>query len=219
MIYEKGEPISFIYFPLRGMMISLVIPLEDGALIEAGVVGHEAAGGLSTLTGYKNALQSAMVQMPGEAMRIRSSVMLDRCRSSAGLSTQVLLYCQVIHSQIAQSVACNARHNLPERLARWLLIAHDRADGDTLPLTHEFMSIMLGTRRSGVTIAVNTLKNSGSISLQRSRVQVVRRALLQASACECYASQRDVYRELIGWPATCSIVEPIPGSGGSEPHY
>jgi CRP-like cAMP-binding protein len=199
ILQDKDQPVEHIYFPGRGM-ISLVMPLEDGALIETGLVGREGAIGLSALTGHKPSLHSAMVQMQGDAMRIRASVMRELSLRHPGLMTQVLLSSQALYAQVSYAAVCNVRHNLLERLARWLLMAHDRAENEVLPLTQEFMAMMLGARRPGVTVAANMLQHSGAITYGRGRVSICDRRRLEDSACECYAAQRGVYRRLLNWP-------------------
>ena len=107
----------------------------------------------------------------------------------------------MLNIQISHTAACNAHHNLPERLARWLLMAHDRAESDTLPLTQEFLSIMLAVRRPGVTVAARSLQAIGAIDYERGRILVRDRARLEEASCECYGLVRDHYRRNLGWPA------------------
>jgi CRP-like cAMP-binding protein len=200
MFHDKDEPIEHVFFP-GGGMVSLLIPMKDGALIEAGVIGNEGAIGLSSLTGHKRSLYSAMVQLPANAARIRASVLHEQSQHSLRLMNQVLLFSYVLQAQVSQAAACNSHHGLLERLAGWLLKAHDRAQDDELALTQELMAMMLGCRRPGVTVAANTLQQVGAIRYGRGHVIIRDRRLLESSACECYAAQRDVYREFLSWPA------------------
>jgi CRP-like cAMP-binding protein len=103
-----------------------------------------------------------------------------------------------MYGQIAQTAVCNVHHNLPERLARWLLMAHDRAESDVLPLTQEFLSIMLAVRRPGVSIAANTLQQTGAITYHRGRITVLDRERLEQAACECYDMAKDQFDQLLG---------------------
>jgi CRP-like cAMP-binding protein len=108
---------------------------------------------------------------------------------------------QVLNIQTSYTAACNAHHNLQERLARWLLMAHDRAESNTLPLTQEFLSIMLAVRRPGVTVAARTLQATGAIDYGRGRIIIRDRARLEEASCECYGIVREHYRRNLGWPA------------------
>jgi CRP-like cAMP-binding protein len=199
--YDKDEPIEYIYFPLRGL-VSLLMPLEDGGLMEVGIIGKEGVVGLSALTGYKLSLHTAMVQLPGNAMRIRASVLHEQSTRSPSLMTQLLLFSQALYAQLSYTAICPIRHNLSQRLARWLLMMLDRAEDDVLPLTQEFMAMMLGARRPGVTVAANMLQDGGAITYDRGRVTIRDRHLLEQNACECYAAQRDIYRQLLNWPTS-----------------
>jgi CRP-like cAMP-binding protein len=206
-LHEKDQPIDYIYFADSGM-ISLIIPLEDGGLVEAGIVGQEGAVGLTTLSGGITAPHSAMVQMPGKGLRISPAPMRDRMMQSPQLARQVLQSVQALSVQLSYTAVCNVRHTLPERLARWLLMAHDRAEGDELPLTHEFMGMMLGVRRSGVTIAANTLQRADAIGYGRGRVKIRDRHLLEEATCECYRAMAEISRSLLNWPPPRSTTTP-----------
>ncbi len=117
---------------------------------------------------------------------------------SPSLNVLLLRYVHAFHNQVAQTAACNAHHHLEERLARWLLMTHDRVDGDELPLTQEFLSTMLGVRRSGVTVAAHTLQQAGLIRYQRGLITILDRPALEAAACECYAIMRQQFEQMIG---------------------
>jgi CRP-like cAMP-binding protein len=121
---------------------------------------------------------------------LRRPILLDR----------VHRFTQVLNAQIAHTAACNAHHTLQERLARWLLMAHDRAESDALPLTQEFISMMLAVRRPGVTVAARSLQATGAIEYQRGRILVLDRERLEEASCECYGIVREHYRRILGWP-------------------
>jgi CRP-like cAMP-binding protein len=114
------------------------------------------------------------------------------------LRTRLLRYMQALYTQVSQTAACNGHHGLEERLARWLLIAHDRAEGDQFPMTHEFMALMLGVRRSGVTVTASTLKQAGLISYANGRMTILDRPALEAVACECYGIVQRQFEQLLG---------------------
>jgi CRP-like cAMP-binding protein len=200
ILYEMGQPVEHCWFT-DGGMTSLVIRLEDGAQIEAGVVGKEGFTGLSALMGAGTAApHTSMIQMPGIGARIDASLLRDEMLRRPALLERVLRYAQALNIQVSQTAVCNARHDLQERLARWLLMAHDRSETDTLPLTQEFISMMLAVRRPGVTVAAHTLQNTGAIHYERGRIQVLDRHRLEDVACECYGIVRQQYQAILGWP-------------------
>lgn len=200
MLHEMGQPIEHCYFT-DGGMISLLIRLEDGASIEAGVVGREGFAGGAALMGLEEAApEAAMTQMPGMAVRIASNTLREEMLRRPALLDRVHRFTQVLNTQIAHTAACNAHHNLQERLARWLLMAHDRAESDTLPLTQEFISMMLAVRRPGVTVAARSLQAIGAIDYERGRIVVLDRERLEESSCECYAIVRRHYERVLRWP-------------------
>jgi CRP-like cAMP-binding protein len=198
ILYEMGQPIEHCTF-IDGGMVSLLIRLEDGAMIEAGVVGKEGVVGVAALMGGADAApHTSMVQMPGAGMRIRSGLLREAMLRSPALLDRVLRYSQALHVQISQTAACNARHDLLERLARWLLMAHDRAEGDVLPLTQEFISMMLAVRRPGVTVAARSLQATGAIDYDRGRITVLDRRRLEEASCECYGVVKQQVDRLLG---------------------
>ena len=200
-LHTMGSPIEHCYFS-DGGMTSLVVDLEDGASIEAGVIGKEGFAGCAALMGFENASPlTSMIQMPGIGVRIVPCILRDEMLRRPVLLEQVLKFSQVLNTQISHTAACNAHHNLPERLARWLLMAHDRAESDTLPLTQEFLSIMLAVRRPGVTVAARSLQATGAINYERGRIVVLDRKLLEEASCECYGIVQEHYRRILGWPA------------------
>ena len=201
ILYEMGEPIEYCTFG-DGGMTSLLIRLEDGANIEAGVIGKEGFSGISAIMGADSAAHTAMIQMPGVGVRLRPGILRDAMLASPALLDRVLRYFQAINIQISQTAACNAHHNLMERLARWLLMAHDRSESDALPLTQEFISMMLGVRRSGMTVAARSLQATGAMRYERGRITVLDRQTLEETSCECYAIVREQYHTLLGWVPT-----------------
>ena len=197
VLIEMGDPMPYLYFP-DGGMTSLLIRLEDGAAIEVGVVGKEGFAGLPALFGSTKAPHENMVQLPGTFARIKTGIVLVEMRRSPALLDRVLRYAQAMYGQIAQTAVCNVHHALPERLARWLLMAHDRAETDQLPLTQEFLSIMLAVRRPGVSVAANTLQQTGAVAYHRGRITVLDRERLEQAACECYGMAKEQFDHLLG---------------------
>lgn len=196
VLSAPGAPVAHVFFPESGM-VSLVHPLEDGAQIEVGVIGREGFVGVPALLGADTSPTEAMVQIPGSGLRLAVAVFRDQLRQSQPLSDLLLRYAQALHVQVAQTAACNGRHVLPERLARWLLMARDRADSDELPLSHEFLSMMLGARRVGVTLALGALRTAGIIRNRHGKVTIVDRAALEEASCECYRSIKRQYDLLL----------------------
>jgi CRP-like cAMP-binding protein len=200
ILHEMRGPIEHCYF-MDGGMTSLLISLEDGASIEAGVVGKEGFAGAAALMGFENAApHTSMIQMPGMGLRIFQKVLKTEMLCRPILLDRVHRFTQLLNVQISHTAACNAHHNLRERLARWLLMAHDRAEFDALPLTQEFLSMMLAVRRPGVTVAARSLQAIGAIDYQRGRIIVLDRARLEEASCECYGIVREHYRRILGWP-------------------
>ena len=195
-INAPGAAIEQIYFPISGA-VSLIASLDEGTAVEVGLIGPEGMVGTPVLLGSETASNEAFVQLAGTALRVATGVLLDAVDQSPGLRRRLLRYAQALSFQIAQSAACNARHVVEERCARWLLAAHDRVDGNQLGLTHEFLGVMLGVRRAGVTVAAGSLQQAGLIRYRQGQVTVLDRQGLEAAACECYRITRDEYARLL----------------------
>ena len=188
--------ISHAYFPERGM-VSLVAPLADGAQIEVGVIGREGCVGAALMHGIDRYPAESMVQVAGSALRIEAAALRREAARSSALTALLARFIHALHVQVAQSAACNGRHTLNERLARWLLVTQDRAEADVLPLTHEFLAMMLGARRAGITVAFATLKTAGLLRNSTGRITILDRAGLEAAACECYRTVTTEYARLL----------------------
>jgi CRP-like cAMP-binding protein len=200
VLHEPGQTIRSVLFPERGM-VSHVLPLEDGHAVEVGLVGREGVVGLPALFGAERATTEAMVQMAGPALSARTADLRAAFDRGAELRALLLRYTQAFHVQVAQTAACNARHTVDARLARWLLMAHDRAETDEFPMTHEFLALMLTARRPGVSVAASVLRKAGVIRYTYGHVTVLDRAGLEEASCECYGAVRDRFEELLGVPA------------------
>ncbi len=197
VLHAPGEPVEAAYFPESGT-VSMLAPLEGGELLEVGMIGREGMVGLPVILGTDSLATEAMTQMPGTAWRIRASALREAFEHSAALRALLLRYVQAYHTQVALAAACNARHAIEERLARWLLMAHDRAEGDELPLTQEFIAQMLGVRRAGVTVAAGSLQRAGLIRHRNGHITVLDRPGLEAEACECYGTVRQQFEHILG---------------------
>ena len=189
-LHEAGERIGQVFFVQHGF-VSMVAEADGGNPgTEVGLVGREGMVGLPVLLDPRAvSFNRAMVQMPGAAHRMPAQALHD-AEALPVLRRLLSQALQVSMAQVSQTAACNSRHPLPQRLARWLLMAHDRVDGDDLAITQEFLSIMLAVRRSGVTLALQALLATGAIRTGRGRVTVHSRAALEAAACGCYGRVR-----------------------------
>jgi len=196
VLYSANEPITHVYFPNRGT-VSVLSVFEDGGTVEVGMVGNEGMFGVSVFLGSITTPLEAVVQLPGEALRMPADV-LKKEFGQCGLLHDVLLrYTQAFIAQIAQAAACNRAHPIHGRLSRWLLMCEDRAHTKQLELTHEFIATMLGTRRAGVTEAASKLQNEGIIKYSRGHITIVDRERLEATSCECYAIVKKEFDRLL----------------------
>lgn len=186
ILYKSGEVIEHVYFPNNGL-VSLITHMKDGTTIEVGLIGKDGMVGIPVLLGDDIAFEEAIVQIEGNAMRMRS-VMLKKVlkRGHSPLLTELLLYTRILMKQVAQTAACNRLHTVRERLARWLLMRHDRMESDELNLTQEYISDMLGTRRAGVSSAATGLQAEGVIRYSRGHINILKRSGLEGFCCECY---------------------------------
>ena len=200
ILHAPGEPLTAVHFPETGW-VSMLATLESGDSAEVGLVGREGMVGLPLLLGADTSPFEAMVQS-GEvtALRLPADAFQTALERSVALRTLLLRYALFFSVQVAQTAACNGRHQIEQRLARWMLMAHDRSDGASFPMTHEFLSMMLGVRRAGVTVAAGALQRAGLIRYERGRMTVTDRPGLEAGACECYDQVRREYERLFGRP-------------------
>jgi len=186
VLHQVGRPVEHVYFPHSGMG-SIVTPLRRGIRIEAATIGTEGILGVAYVLGDALATEETMIQMPGEATRLRVRVLREEFDKDEVLRTLLLRYSQILMGQIAQGSACNRAHEIEGRCARWLLSTHDRVPGDEFPLTQEFLAMMLGVRRAGVSVAQHKLQQDGLIRYTRGTVTILDRKGLEAAACECYS--------------------------------
>jgi CRP-like cAMP-binding protein len=185
-LYHSGDVIEYVYFPGDGI-VSLVTTMKNGATIEVGLIGRDGMVGIPVLLGDDVAFEDAIIQVAGSAMRMKTDVFKrDLGKNHSPLLTQLLLYTRRLMKQVAQTAACNRLHTVEERLARWLLMCHDRADSDDLPLKQEFIAKMLGTRRASVGGAAAGLQAGGVIRYSRGVIIILDRKGLEKFACECY---------------------------------
>ncbi|MEW6493738.1 MAG: Crp/Fnr family transcriptional regulator [Cyanobacteriota bacterium] len=185
VLHDSGEAIAHVYFPLDAM-VSYVALMEDGSTAEAGLIGREGMVGIAVILGDNCPVNRAVVQIEGSLLKMNAEVLKTEFNRGGELQKQLLLYMQALLAQVTQSAACNALHTLEQRFARWLLAAQDNTRKDVLPLTHEFIAKMLGTRRPGVTETARNLSQAGVIRYKRGKITILNREGLEATACECY---------------------------------
>jgi CRP-like cAMP-binding protein len=189
ILQDADAPIQYVYFPVTAM-ISLLAILETGEAIEIAAIGREGAVGTKFGARPQLSFARAIVQLAGTVLRIDISQFHQAATRSSAIADLAMSANDVLVANLQQSAACNAIHGLEARLARWLLHARDRHDSDTLPLTQEFLSEMLGVRRTTVTLAARMLQNAGVIRYRRGHIKVLDREGLEAVSCECYGVVR-----------------------------
>ncbi len=197
VLEERGERIRHVYFPVDSF-VSLITPVDDHAGFEVGIVGSEGMLGISLALDVDVAPQRALVQGSGSALRMTKTAFTSELKGSAPLRRLLDRYLYVLMSQSAQAGACTRFHLLEARLARWLLMTHDRSPGNEFHLTQEFLGYMLGMRRVGINKAARALQAMGFISYSRGTISVLDRAGLEAAACECYHIDCDAYATVLG---------------------
>jgi CRP-like cAMP-binding protein len=197
VLYEAGETIRSGYFVNSGLMSVLAVQ-PDGKSVEVGLIGKEGFVGLPLLVGYHSSPTRVVTQADGSAYRVGAGDLRHLIRQCPGLEKQLHRFGQKLAMQTTQIAACNRLHEVEERLARWILMSHDRVLADQLPLTQEFLAQMLGTRRSSVTVSAGILQKAGLISYTRGSVTILNRKKLEDAACDCYGV---VIRQINDWDA------------------
>jgi CRP-like cAMP-binding protein len=189
------EPIDYVYFPL-GAVVSLLVPMEDGTAVEGATIGREGMVGLHAFLGQSSTAQELVVQVGGDAVRMRAedfrSLVGRRCELQKVLQGYTLAFI----GQLARTAGCNQMHSVGQRVARWLLMAHDRVGQDTFPLTHERLAALLAVRRASVTQAAEALQADGIVTYRRGLLTIVDTRRLEAVSCEDYRLSRDAYHAL-----------------------
>jgi CRP-like cAMP-binding protein len=186
VVCEAGGVLKHAYFP-QSAVLSLLTVLENGSAIETANIGREGAFGLFAAMYSRVSFNRCLVQFEGGMVRCPIELLQSEFKNSEHVRNLFVSYSETLLSQVQQTVACNALHSTEERMCRWLLMMHDRAEGEALPYTHEFLSEMLGANRKSVTMAAQALQTAGLISYRRGKIQVVDRAGLEKASCECYA--------------------------------
>jgi CRP-like cAMP-binding protein len=185
-LHQPHRTVRFAHFPNEGL-ISLVVELKDGKSVEAGLLGKDGASGMPAVLGLSRSPLREIVQIAGSGFRVRIGTLREIVQTAPQIQVILGRYAAGLAMQVAQTAACNRLHKIEERLARWLLIAQDRLESGTVPITHDFLATMLGTDRPSVTLAAGVLQKKGIIVYMRGSVKILNRQKLEEFACECYA--------------------------------
>jgi CRP-like cAMP-binding protein len=193
---QVGAPLEHVYFLGHGVA-SVLMTMANGATIEVGMIGMEGIVGLPALFGEEVSDQQIIVQVPGTAMRMDARLSKAAFDGSPAVRRAALRFTQSLLNLSAQTAACNRLHTSEQRFARWLLMAHDRTKSDVMPMTQEFLSSMIGVRRTGVTEVAGKFRRSGLIRYHHGEITIVDRDALAASACECYGVDQQRLQRLL----------------------
>jgi len=201
VVCEAGGHLRHAYFP-QGSVLSLLTVLENGSAIETANIGREGAFGLFAAMYSRVSFNRCIVQLEGHIVRCPIELLQSEFRNSEQVRNLFVSYSETLLSQVQQTVACNAMHSTEERMCRWLLMMHDRAQGEPLTYTHEFLANILGTNRKSVTLAAQSMQTAGLISYRRGKMQVLNRQGLEMASCECYAIVRERFDAFLKPPGT-----------------
>jgi CRP-like cAMP-binding protein len=210
VLYRPDQPITHVYFPDSGT-VSIVSVFEDGRNVEVGMVGNEGMFGVNVFLGSISTPLEAVVQLPGEALRMRADVLGSEFRQCGPLHDMLLRYTQAFIMQVAQNAACNRAHYVEGQVAKWLLMCADRSPTQELELTQEFIATMLGIRRPGVTETAGVLRDKGLINYVRGHITIIDREGLEELTCECYRLVKKEFERLVGGNGRYLASAPLAG--------
>jgi CRP-like cAMP-binding protein len=196
-LYEANKRIEFVYFIETGVG-SLVNTMANNQAAEVGTIGNEGVVGVPIVLGDERAPTSVYIQVPGVGLRMTAALFKKELARSPTMQAVMLLYVHALFNQVAQSAACNHFHSLEQRCCRWLLMTQDRMDTDKFLLTQEFLAMMLGVQRSGVSIAAGALQRAGLITYKRGNVTILDQPGLKKLSCECYGVSKKEFDRLLG---------------------
>ncbi len=196
VLYERGEVIQYVYFPVRSM-VSLICVLNDKSITEFALVGNEGIIGIPAFLGGKLTNSRAIIQVAGRAMVMDAELLRRKFEQGGVLQHKLLLYTQALLTQIGQNAVCKFHHSVEQQLARWLLSVQDCLEKDELFLTQQYMADLLGTRRATITVAAGNLQQEGVIRYSRGKITILNRAALEATACECYCIVKNEFARLL----------------------
>jgi CRP-like cAMP-binding protein len=205
-LYEADQQIEFVYFLETGVA-SLVNTMKNGDAAEVGTIGNEGMVGLPVIFGDSQAPTNVYMQVAGRGLEMKAKLFWREMQRSSSLRMAMLHYAHAFFNQVAQSAACNTFHHLERRCCRWLLMTHDRMQADQFPLTQEFLAMMLGVQRPGVTLVAGALQRAGLIRYTRGKVTILDHAGLIKRSCECYAVSKREFDRLLSVTAKSSAGE------------
>ncbi len=197
VLQAQGGSLSFVWFPDTAIA-SWLAPDGEGGLIEVATIGVEGMVGLSLFLDHRTTFGQLICQVSGSGWRMPAADFREESQRPGPFRDMLSRYTQAVMAQMAQTAVCNRVHEVSERCARWLLLTHDRVEGDQFTLTHEFLASMLGVRRASVTVAAGTLAQAGLIRYRRGHVEILDRAGLEDEACPCYLIVRSMFERMIG---------------------
>ncbi|MUG96906.1 helix-turn-helix domain-containing protein [Scytonema sp. UIC 10036] len=212
-LFEPDQCIKHVYFPYSGV-VSLLNVMENGDTAEVGMVGYEGIVGLPVFLDADSVSSLAIVQIEGEAMKMKTEDFRAEANRQGPLHRLLQRYTQALLMQISQSAACNRFHSMEERFCRWILMSHDRVRSDKFPMTHEFISKMLGVRRPSISVIAAMLQKAELISYNRGKMTILDRKGLEAGSCECYGILKKDFDRLIGGNIEAKAKQDRTGQGG-----
>ena len=196
VLFQPADTVSHVYYPIDSF-ISLIAIIDADNRLEVAMAGKEGMLGTSIVLGVDEAPLLALVQGTGTALRINATRFQQLLKKSPVLYQRLNSYIYVVMNQLAKTAACNHYHRIEARLARWLLMTQDRASSDQLQLTHDFLAMMLGVRRAGITVAAIALQSRGLIRYHRGEITVIDRPGLIEASCECYIEDCALYTRIL----------------------
>ncbi|HEY6807008.1 MAG TPA: Crp/Fnr family transcriptional regulator [Pyrinomonadaceae bacterium] len=194
-VISPDKPIDYIFFPITALL-SLITVLSDGSMIESGTIGREGMSGIPVLLDATQTTMETVTQVPGEAFKIKARELKAAYQKGGKLQKLLNRYMHTVMVLSSQSAACNARHELRQRFSRWILMSSDGVGSDEVSLTQEYLSVMLGVRRAGVTVAAGALQAAGAIEYERGSIKIRNREILECASCECYQRTKEEYQRL-----------------------
>jgi CRP-like cAMP-binding protein len=201
VVCEAGAHLTHAYFP-EGCVLSMLTSLENGSAIECANIGREGGFGIFAAMYSRVSFSQCIVQLEGPMLQCAIKPLQQEFENSKHAQNLLVSYAETLLSQVTQTVACNALHTVEERMCRWLLMMEDRAEGESLPYTHEFLAGILGVNRTSITLAAQSLQNQGIISYRRGLMQVLDRAAMERVSCECYAVVKERFDAFLNPPPT-----------------
>jgi len=196
ILQERNKALQYVHFIEQGVASLFARTSRDGP-VEVAMIGRLGVVGVPVVLGTMRSPNRCLVLVPGEALRIASNDLQETMAKSSELRQQLMNYVHALLIQNSQTVLCNVRHELCERLCRWLLLACDRLDDNVIPMTHDLLSMTLGVRRAGVTAALAKLAEAGAVRRSRGVIEVLDRDIVERGACECYRIISAEYRRLM----------------------